>query len=255
MKQCVLFVSNIFNDESIKRYNYIRNTSNLDVFWCYDNIDVVDSYILNFRKEDLGKKYGRFFYIKDTYLPQVVFIPMFLKEKLMNYDYIWCVENDNIIIGNDWYHFFNNFIESDSDFIASFVQKYDNVFWDGRIKENKWDIDVLKEFDVLMQSFNSIFRVSHKMLEVLNDYYKDKKELFYEIGVATLCVNNGLKIEDFGGNGKYVKPANINSFYKTFSNDNVGTVGRVEYGQKTYEIYKSCYQGMLMHSVKLDIVI
>jgi hypothetical protein len=124
----------------------------------------------------------------------------------------WVVEYDVYFSGN-WSYFFEYFDNnSDSDLLTStLLPKADSEEW------LHWRslraADEIVEPAHQVRSFLPVHRVSRRLLELVDDCYRRGWAGHYEATLPTIALHHGLAIEDFGGEGPYTKPANINRFY------------------------------------------
>lgn len=134
----------------------------------------------------------------------------FFKEHT-EYDYYWLVEDD-VRFSGDWKSFFDRFALNASDFLSSVIEtkaENPNWFWWNYLKTGKETVPEEK----LLKSFNPIYRLSHQALACVDEHLRNGWMGHHEILLPTLLYNKGFQIEDFGGNGSFVKSKNQNKFY------------------------------------------
>jgi hypothetical protein len=131
-----------------------------------------------------------------------------------DYDRYWFVEYDVFWQGN-WSVFFDYFHSSTTDLLAASIHPVDDV---PHKAEFPYPRQIVPEgmtwnrADVI-KAFLPICRISRQALVALDRAYRAGLGGHYEINVPSVAAQNGLALEDFGGNGRFVKPDNINRFY------------------------------------------
>ncbi len=128
-----------------------------------------------------------------------------------NYDYYWCIEEDVDFSGN-WRDFFEAFSSVEDDFISSHIRRYqDEPEW-------PWWPALAHPYFVIPQeqrirSFNHIYRISRRALEMLHKALLSKWCGHHEVLIPTLLYEGGLSVSDFGGKGEFVPEGFENRFY------------------------------------------
>lgn len=140
---------------------------------------------------------------------------LLLRRALPEFSHYWFVEYDVHWEGN-WRTFFEYFQDSDAAVLAATVQRMDEV----PHKENRPPYPKLVIPPELqwvranvIKAFLPICRVSRATLDLLDAAYRAGLGGHYEVSIASVAAQNGLPIEDYGGNGSFVRPENINRFY------------------------------------------
>lgn len=127
------------------------------------------------------------------------------------YDYYWLVEDD-VRFSSEWKDFFGSFASCTSDFLSSVIEtKAENPtwYWWTSLKTGN---EVIAE-EKLLKSFNPIYRLSRQALACIDAYLRIGWMGHYEVLLPTLLYNKGFLLEDFGGEGTFVRPENNAKFY------------------------------------------
>lgn len=128
------------------------------------------------------------------------------------YDDYWAIEYDVHYQGN-WGFFFNRFAKSHADLIGT------TIYEAGETPEKVLNPPMLgvdgKPYNAAkaIRGFYPICRVSQRAMKLLNEEYLKGWDGHQEMLLGTILNNNGMEIEDIGGNGPFVKPENRNVFY------------------------------------------
>lgn len=127
-----------------------------------------------------------------------------------DYDYYWLVEHDVVFTGA-WGDFFDHFTGSEADLLATNIFRrssgYDWPPW----KSLRSPYALTDEQQI--RAFYPLYRISVRALEALVEEYGRGWTGHYECTLATALNYRGLTIEDIGGDGEFVAPANRNRFY------------------------------------------
>ncbi|WP_440134874.1 hypothetical protein [Chitinophaga sancti] len=133
-------------------------------------------------------------------------------KKYSSYDYYWIIEDDVRFTG-DWLFFFQYFSKLEEyDLVTSHVRFFEEEpywYWWDTLKHSRYFIP----FESRIRSFNPIYRVSRKALELLSDVLDMKWIGHHEVLLPTIISLGNLKLLDFGGNGRFVLPGSENKFY------------------------------------------
>ena len=125
------------------------------------------------------------------------------------YDYYWVVEYDVEFSGN-WAELFKAFAENTSDLICSSAHRYQtNPTWDWW-RSVTWPGTAEPE---LIRGFFPIARLSSRAIDAIIDAGRNGVDGFYEAIWPTVVNDRGMVVEDFGGDGEFVRPGNINRWY------------------------------------------
>jgi hypothetical protein len=135
--------------------------------------------------------------------------------RLPFYPRYWFVEYD-VHWEGDWRVFFDYFRRSDAEVLAATLQHIDEV----PHKENNppYPAQIIPpgtrwERAHIVKAFLPICRIGREALAALDLFYRNGGCGHYEITVASIAAQNGMRLEDFGGDGSYVRPENRNRFY------------------------------------------
>jgi hypothetical protein len=124
------------------------------------------------------------------------------------YEHVWGIEYDVHYEGS-WSYFFDHFGGSTADLLGTTLG---GTFKNVSPKVTDPSGTPLADNDVV-RGFFPVFRLSRRALATLDDAYQSGWSGHAELVWATVLTKEGLEIEDFGGDGIYVKPQNINRFY------------------------------------------
>lgn len=124
------------------------------------------------------------------------------------YEYVWGIEYDVHYEGS-WSYFFEHFDRSTADLLGTTLGA---TFKDVLPKVTRPSGIPLADKDVV-RGFFPVFRLSRRALATLDRAYQSGWSGHFELVWATVLIKEGLEIEDFGGDGIYVKPDNMNRFY------------------------------------------
>ena len=143
-------------------------------------------------------------------------------DRLPGYDWYWYIEYDVAFSGN-WGKFFSATEQADADLLAV------NMIRRGAIPNwPLWrSLEIPPGLEVAhsgwVRAHFAIARISRRLPEVLIPVYKQGWAGNSEGLLATLAEQHGLRIEDIGGDGEFVKTGNTNRFYRsTPANDSLG---------------------------------
>ena len=101
-----------------------------------------------------------------------------------------------------------------------------------------------------VKSFHPIYRCSRAALCYLDEYQKKGFSAHSEVMMSTALYNAGFVVEDFGGDGDFVRQGNINRFYCCDGTVNGGTLRyRPLYSMEELEC--EALSDMLYHPLKI----
>ena len=140
-------------------------------------------------------------------------------DRLPGYDWYWYIEYDMAFSG-DWRTFFRAMAASDADLLAINMIRHDDCpdwpLWksleipaDHQLPPDKW-----------IRAHFAISRFSSRINAVLVPVYKQGWSGHAEALLATLADQEGMRIEDIGGDGEFVRPGNVNRFYRSTPTSN-----------------------------------
>ena len=214
--QAILYLSSKSNAWSITAYTALRKVASADVFFAYhlrenelpDNLQGLEVFpFTDSILHDLG-----YTPIEDSLLPGSNHFPLlkFYREH-PGYDYYWLIEDD-VRFSGEWNLFFDAFTVSDADFVSACITAYRDEpewYWWPTLETGEEDI---KEREWL-RSFNPVYRLSNKAMRCLDEHLLAGWKGHHECLIPTLLNHAGLKIEDIGGKGEYVREGNKDRFY------------------------------------------
>lgn len=211
-KQAFLIVTQQISKHALKLYDKIKKaTAGLgDVFILYHikqnsnpalpagvNVETFTNGVL----KDLGYKAIRTKLVPGSnHFPVLQF---FLKHG--EYSHYWCIEDD-VAFNGKWDDFFNNIpAGADYDFISSHIRQYSDMpdwFWWDSYREPGKDFNS----DILLNSFNPIYRISNKALEFIDSRLKQGFRGHHEVLLPTLLRQGGFKIADLSSEVNHITP-------------------------------------------------
>jgi hypothetical protein len=252
-KNAILFVTHKYNEEIEKEIKKIRDDMKVkaDMFVVYQSEQLVIPQIdgvqmFPFTIDDLNSlEYcawgctimdGNFHFVILNFFRQFA-----------GYDNYWLIEYDVRFNGN-WNTFFSFFEDKNDDFIAAHVETVDdNPNWE------RWDeIEVVGRTlskEEKLKSFNPIYRISNKGLNVLAERCQIGDRGHNEILIPTTMHLNGLKIADFGGLGQYIYKEHPNLFYVDDGTDENDDKCTFRF-RPNYSVEEMKFKDMLYHPIK-----
>lgn len=220
MKQAVLYLTTKSNEWTLSSFHALEQSlqGKADVYFAYHQQgDVLPVSLQNIENlfvftSDVLKELGYTPIERGKLVPGSNHFPLlkFFKENQC-YDYYWLVEDD-VRFSGDWKDFFDSFASSTSDFLSSVIEtKAENPtwYWWTSLKTGN---EVIAE-EKLLKSFNSIYRLSSQALVCIDAHLRIGWMGHYEVLLPTLLYNKGFLLEDFGGEGTFVRPENNAKFY------------------------------------------
>lgn len=224
MKQAVLYLTNKSNEWTLSAFHALEQSLQgmADVYFAYHQQgDVLPVSLQNIENlfvftSDVLNELGYTPIEKGKLVPGSNHFPLlkFFKENQC-YDYYWLVEDD-VRFSGDWKDFFDSFASSTSDFLSSVIEtKAENPtwYWWTSLKVGN---EVIAE-EKLLKSFNPIYRLSSQALVCIDAHLRIGWMGHYEVFLPTLLYNKGFLLEDFGGEGTFVRPENNAKFYNDTS--------------------------------------
>lgn len=164
--------------------------------------------------EDLSSaNQGDYHHRRFNFDPGNVELPVLLFFKAHpGYDHYWTVEYDVRFTGA-WDAFFSAFEKNDADLLGTTLTRYERIpdwfHWPslalGAMRVGQ---------DAYLRGFFPLYRLSRRALERLDRDYRTGVKGHFECLVPTLLCHAGMTIEDIGGDGEFVRPGNVNRFYR-----------------------------------------
>ena len=220
MKQAVLYLTNKCNEWTLSAFHALEQSlqGKADVYFVYHQQgDVLPVSLQNIENlfvftSDVLNELGYTPIEKGKLVPGSNHFPLlkFYKEN-QGYDYYWLVEDD-VRFSSEWKDFFGSFASCTSDFLSSVIEtKAENPtwYWWTSLKTGN---EVIAE-EKLLKSFNPIYRLSRQALACIDAYLIIGWMGHHEVLLPTLLYNEGFLLEDFGGEGTFVRPENNARFY------------------------------------------
>ena len=220
MKQAVLYLTNKSNEWTLSAFHALEQSLQgmADVYFAYHQQgDVLPVSLQNIENlfvftSDVLKELGYTPIERGRLMPGSNHFPLlkFYKEN-QGYDYYWLVEDD-VRFSGEWKDFFGSFASCTSDFLSSVIEtKAENPtwYWWTSLKTGN---EVIAE-EKLLKSFNPIYRLSSQALVCIDAHLRIGWMGHYEVLLPTLLYNKGFFLEDFGGEGTFVRPENNAKFY------------------------------------------
>lgn len=220
MKQAVLYLTTKSNEWTLSAFHALEQSLQgmADVYFAYHQQgDVLPVSLQNVENQfvftsDVLNELGYTPIEKGKLVPGSNHFPLlkFFKENQC-YDYYWLVEDD-VRFSGDWRDFFDSFASSTSDFLSSVIEtkaENPNWYWWTSLKAGN---EVITE-EKLLKSFNPIYRLSSQALVCIDAHLRIGWMGHYEVLLPTLLYNKGFLLEDFGGEGTFVRPENNAKFY------------------------------------------
>jgi hypothetical protein len=132
------------------------------------------------------------------------------------YDYYWIMEYDVEFSGR-WSELFNAFADNTSDLLCTSMHRPEtNPNW-GWWKSLVWPREPKPQ---PIRGFFPFARLSAQAIDTIIESGRNGVDGFYEVVWPTVIHDRGLVIEDIGGDGPFVRPANVNRWYtSTLTND------------------------------------
>lgn len=220
MKQAVLYLTTKSNEWTLSSFHALEQSlqGKADVYFAYHQQgDVLPVSLQSIENlfvftSDVLKELGYTPIEKGKLVPGSNHFPLlkFFKENQC-YDYYWLVEDD-VRFSGEWKDFFGSFASYTSDFLSSVIEtKAENPtwYWWTSLKTGN---EVIAE-EKLLKSFNPIYRLSSQALVCIDAHLRIGWMGHYEVLLPTLLYNKGFLLEDFGGEGTFVRPENNAKFY------------------------------------------
>lgn len=220
MKQAVLYLTTKSNEWTLSSFHALEQSlqGKADVYFAYHqqgdvlpvSLQIIENLFVF--TSDVLKELGYTPIERGRLMPGSNHFPLlkFYKEN-QGYDYYWLVEDD-VRFSGEWKDFFGSFASCTSDFLSSVIEtKAENPtwYWWTSLKTGN---EVIAE-EKLLKSFNPIYRLSSQALVCIDAHLRIGWMGHYEVLLPTLLYNKGFLLEDFGGEGTFVRPENNARFY------------------------------------------
>lgn len=136
-----------------------------------------------------------------------------------DYDRVWVVEYDVVYTGR-WGALFDHFAASDAALLATSLHRWAvNPDWPNWPSVQTPD-GPPADLSGYIRAFMPFYRLSRAGFAALDRAYAAGWEGFYEGIVPRILLDAGLAVEDIGGDGEFVAPANRGRFYSSNPADN-----------------------------------
>ena len=231
-RQALIFVTHNLTSRQLDRFERIKTAFAPygDAFLlCQSDCQSYDTFSgitpdvkkLEFSIEDLAKLSYRA--IEKSIIPgSNHFILMWFYKNHPGYSYYWNIEYDVEYTG-DWSKLFGRFAESHADFLSTHIRPFDQEpgwYWWSAMFTGDIYIPIRKR----IASFNPIYRLSARAVDFLDEKLSIGWAGHHEVFIPSVLNRYGYKLEDFGGNGMFVKKGNINKFYNESIPSPLGTM-------------------------------
>lgn len=144
------------------------------------------------------------------------------------YDRIWVIEYDVAFTGR-WNTLFDRFGENDAALLATSLHRWAvNPDWPNWPSVRTPDGSPADLTDYV-RAFMPLYRLTREGYRALDSAYRAGWDGFYEGIVPRILLDAGLAIEDIGGDGEFVTPANRGRFYSSNPADNTLAPGSFVY--------------------------
>ncbi|CAA7625490.1 hypothetical protein [Magnetospirillum sp. UT-4] len=254
-REAVLLMTHFIDDVIVARYRrLVAESGSRPVFVLLNASDDVnpsyrrprDLKVFSFTAESLrGLGYptkGR--RIRDKDIELFVF-PFF--RAYTEFDRVWVVEYDVEFTGR-WSELFDHFADSQAALLATSLHRHAvNPAWPNwpSVSTPEGPPADLSRF---VRAFMPFYRLSRSGYLALDAAYRQGWDGFYEGIVPRILLDAGLGIEDIGGEGEFVRPANLGRFYRSTPADNTLSPGTFVF--RPIRALPGPEPGMLWHPVK-----
>jgi hypothetical protein len=128
------------------------------------------------------------------------------------YDRYWSIEYDVRFSGR-WDRFLGHFDDSDADFLAASLRRQSaNTDWE-HWRTLSRPASRTAECPALIGAFMPVIRVTNRALQTMDAAYRAGWGGHCELLWPTILALEGRSVEDFGGQGEFVRPVNRGLFY------------------------------------------
>lgn len=230
MKKAVLFVSHRVNEDTMEKYQKLRNElpGCCDVYWALDKTkeknELPDGVLsFKFSLADICALGYELLY-DNCISGSINFALQWFYRLHPEYDCYWSIEYDVVFTGN-WRVLIEAFEDSGADFVSCHIERYDkgrNAHWDW------WNPVVWVDEDIPLErrvkAFNPIYCLSNRAISFLDGFFRKGNSGHYETLMSTALHVHGFKLVDMGGTGEFTPPEFKNRFYVQGFGVNNGTM-------------------------------
>jgi hypothetical protein len=129
-----------------------------------------------------------------------------------HYQYYWVIEYD-VRFSGDWRRLLEGFEASEADLLCTNLYRFSvNPTWHRRYPAMPPAGQSVRD-EERVHAFLPIYRISAGALTRLVEAYKEGWSGLYEATVPTILERAGYTLEDFGGDGEFVRQGNRNKYY------------------------------------------
>lgn len=140
-----------------------------------------------------------------------------------DYDFYWFIEYD-VRFSGSWARFLERFRANEADLLACHVRRFAEepawCWWQSLSMAG----EPFREQD-LLRAFLPIHRLSRRAFQAIENALRRGFTGHFEGLVPTVLALEGLSIEDFGGDGSFVRSENQDAFYSSRSSQDGGLWG------------------------------
>ena len=130
-----------------------------------------------------------------------------------DYRHYWLIEHDVRFTGH-WRTLLDAFEDSPADLLCTnLFRLHTNPAWHRRYRPRPPEGEAELPESALIRGFFPLYRLSHGAAETLRQAYAAGWSGHYEATIPALLARAGHRLEDIGGDGEFVAPANRNRFY------------------------------------------
>lgn len=196
MKYLVVFMCHIINEESISRYNIIKNglPKGYDIVFCSptqfeyridkNEFDSIENFIcLNLTN---------FFWEHRKCLVRNELCYINIYNKYPKYNNYYFIEYDVIFNKNNtsekWYSFFNKYNEINIDLLCSHYNKYNFLYTESMWEPNfLYKVEKKINTDILYFGFFPMCMISNRLLCDIKKYYNNNIDSFFEYLIPSMA--------------------------------------------------------------------
>jgi hypothetical protein len=216
----ILFMTHFIDGTIIDQYRKLRREAGPghDVVLLYNTTERLsgqvpdDVHVVTFEERDLRKlPYSGRKRSISSYNIELFVLNFWCR--FPQYEHYWVMEYD-VRFSGDWGLVFQAFQGNEADLLSTTIYRYEyNPDWANWPSLSPPSGVVLRT-DQKIASFLPFYRISAKALATLHAAYIEGWSGHCECTVPTILGLAGHTIEDIGGDGDFVNPANINRFYR-----------------------------------------